>query len=254
MTNRAGISGLLLVVVLAGCGAPPPPRAVTAAPPARPAPAPAPAPEEAPDVELTTTVTTHGDDLVAFLERATDGRTLPEPTRSELLARRPQRGDRVTGFRIRTGPWTCFVQRAQRDDRATVVRTSPEGFLVVPIAWISDLLALPGPSREDVVAFYGALGRQLAKTGRASGLARFDNGNATELSLRLHELGEDDVEVVAERRFLRAGEYDPNAARVSIVGVQQVQTRARNRHRGVSAHDLLRTLAPEPSAPAPLAI
>lgn len=237
----------IVLIILTGCAAaPPPPSAPTVPTLVVPALTPA-APEAEPIVDLPTLVTTHTDDLLGFLDRATSPSGVPAMSRGELAEPRPSISDRVTGMRIRTGPWTCFVRRTKNDDRAAVMRSSPEGFLVVPLAWIAEVLVLPGAREDDLRAFYIALQRQLARTGHASGLARFDNGNAMTLSLGLRDLGPVDVELYADSRFLRAGTFDANASPLVIDGADRVQTRAKNHHRGVSVHDLLRDLRTDKS-------
>lgn len=226
---------ILVVVGVASAGCAPQRR-----PPVAPE---APPPQAEPEVvELPTLVTTRSGDVVEFLESTTAPTGIPESAKADLAVARPSAAGRVDAIRVRTGTFACFVRRTASDDRAAVLRTSAQGFLVVPTSWLAAVVMLPGAKADDVHAFYVAMQRELAQRGRATGLARFANGNAVEVTLSLRDLGETDAELVAERRFLRAGDYDPTRARITVEAVDGVRTIAKNRHRGVSIHDLLRDL------------
>lgn len=231
---------LVMVVAfgIAGCGgapakAPPPPSAAPSG--VREA-----APEEVPD-EVATVVTTSGDELVTFLERATSPEPLPVGAREGLRGVGPAAG-RVAETQIAMKRWRCFARRTARDARAAALRVSNEGFLVVPLTWIEAVLQLHGVKAEDARPWYAAMSRRLATTGRARGLARYGNGNASAIDLELRAVGKTDAELVAVARFMKAGEYDPRAYPSIIDGVDGVTTKTMNDHDGVSVLDLLRAL------------
>jgi len=246
MTHNMRNLGAFVLLATAGCQSAPPPVAPVA-PKIQTQPVTAEAPRADDDDDaLASTVTTSSVDLVSFLESAARPAHIPESTRDDLMEGRPLGRGHVTAMRFRAGPWTCFVRRTQADDRATLLRTSPEGFLVVPVAWLSQVVKLRGANEDEAHTFFVEARRALARTGRSVSLARFRNGNAVEVALSLHDVGGSDVEVVAEQRFLRAGEYDAGAPRITI---DKLQTNARNDHRGISVQDLLRALpAPQNDA------
>jgi hypothetical protein len=206
-----------------------------------------PALESPPPFELGTVVTTNGAELIASIERATSPERLSDAARESFLG--PMSDSRLTETRVRMGSFTCFARRTPKDLRAALLRNSKQGFVVAPIAWLAEVVQLPGVKPDDLRAWYAELSRQLATAGRASGLARFDNGNATAVALELRDLDRTDVEIVAESRFMRAGAYDPQAWGAVIGGAQNVKTKAMNEHRGVSVFDLLRKRPGETQAP-----
>jgi hypothetical protein len=198
-------------------------------------------------VELTTAVTTSGDELVASIERVTSPERLTPESRTSLLGPPPSDAG-TTETRVRMGSWTCFARRTSKDERAMVFRTSKHGFLVVPIAWLAEVVQLPGVKQDDARAWYSEMSGQLATSGRARGLVRFDNGNAVTVSLELHDLDRADDELIAETHFVKAGEYDPKTWGAVTGGAETVKTKAMNKHRGISVFDLLRKLPGEATA------
>ena len=151
-------------------------------------------------------------------------------------------------IQIPKGAWTCFAQRTPRDERAVVLRKSPAGFLVPPVAWLAEVIDVPGVSVDDARAWYVAMARRIAMTGRATSLVRYTNGNASSVVLELHAVEPNDAELVATSKFMKAGEYAPEKWETIVEGADGIKTKRMNDHRGVSVFDLLRKL---PGTPQP---
>lgn len=234
-----------------GCSAPkaapvtPPPAPLAAA-----APAPASAkglqpvlvepaiPAEAVATEIATTVTTSQDELISFVERTIGEGTLP-PVATTSLA---ERGAWTTRLSLHEGTWTCLARRTQADERAAVMRSSKNGFLVVPIAWMAKVVSITGAKDDDARAWYQAMSQRIATAGRATGLARFANGNAEAILLELRPLDDTDIALVVKTQFMKAGEFTADAWGPVITGAERVRTSRMNGHSGVSIVDLLREL------------
>lgn len=238
-----GLSGCTTEVVSPGVGAPATPKGSTAPGEARAA-------IGGPAIAWATTATLHADELVSFIDQSAGPDFLPPDVRRELTSGRGPKGDNAIETIVQRGEQRCFIRLTPRDGRAAVVPRSSRGFLMPSAAWMSAAVELVGGSTDGVQAFYGALGRRLGEAGRASGLARFDNGNAMVIDVELHDLEEGDVELIARSTFKRAGDYDPKAWEVTLDGATQVKTRSMNKHRGVSVFDMLRLLPP-PAKPTP---
>ncbi len=247
MKSNIGFSAALMVAAMTsivGCAT------ARAMPDARPAEIPIPV-QPAPaspvvDVELSAVVTTSDDELVAFIERAMSPQPLSSSARSDLRRPPPANGARRTKIDMPQAAWTCFAQRTTRDGRAAVIRRSTEGFLAPPIAWVAEVVELPGAKEGDARAWYLEISRRIATTGHATGLVRFGNGNATAVLFELRAIEPNDTELVATSRFFKAGEYAPEKWGPIVDGADGIKTRKMNEHQGVSVFDLLRKLPSEP--------
>lgn len=193
---------------------------------------------EAVDDELTTIVTTSDDELIAFVERRTSPETLAAD--SPLRERRPTNG--VQSTRIEMHDVACFARRTARDARGAIVRTSSHGFLIPPTTWMAEVVRLPGTTEDDARAWYKAMSQRLATSGRATGIAQFENGNAIAILLELRRVAPGDTELVAKTQFFKAGDYTVDAWGPVVRNARSVDTRAMNNHKGVSVFDLLRSL------------
>src|ERR1019366_8190897 len=93
---------------------------------------------------------------------------------------------------------------------------------------------------------------RLGTSGRASGIALFDNGNAMGLVLAELSSSDGDVAIFAQTKFFKAGAFDENAWGPSVhAGSTGVSTKDASGHAGLNAHDFLKKAleAPAPAMP-----
>ncbi|MFO0734320.1 MAG: hypothetical protein U0270_00500 [Labilithrix sp.] len=195
---------------------------------------------EAVEDELTTVVTPSDDELVTFVERVTSPEKIAPD--SPLRGRRPTDGVEATRIEMRRGTFACFARRTPRDARAAVIRSSSQGQLIPPLRWMAEVVRLPGATDDEARAWYKEMSRRIATTGRATGIARFDNGNAIAILIELRGVAPGDTELVAKTQFFEANAYSAEAWGPIVRGARSVETRKMNKHRGVSVFDLLRSL------------
>ena len=83
------------------------------------------------------------------------------------------------------------------------------------------------------------MARRIATTGHATVLGPYTNGNASSVVLELRTIEPNDTELVAQTKFMRAGEYAPESFGPIVDGaLDSIKTNRLNEHRGVSVFDL----------------
>jgi hypothetical protein len=194
-------------------------------------------------------VSNNGDELVVFVEKLIAPRSLPDNARESIRvpAAHGTASDTRTDL---SNNYVVFSKRRETDCRVMVMKKSADGKVIPAVSWLAKAIDFPGASKEARVTWYREMGRRLATAGRASGIATFDNGNGMGIVLEMKPLPDSgDVEVWAQTRFFKKGEYQPAAWGPVLAGASQVTTNRVDKHQGVTAFDLLKQLRAPGSTP-----
>ena len=248
------VCSLLVALFATGCAAQPPPAAPigTVGPTAqlfgpvlvKPA-------VDAEDVydDDATIETSNDDELLQFVGRRLErerGR-LTEESRTTLLHPAEPGRSYFVRLWLERGHSVVFALRTLHEVRAIVVPRTNDDRLIPSVAWMSLVLPVEGPGKEEKAAWYREILRRVATKGSATAIVLDPSGGATAVIAAIQPiLGDDkDVQLVARVRRLESGyaaqDWGPK------IGATKVAIGKMNGHEGVSIKDVLARLG-QPSA------
>jgi hypothetical protein len=211
----------------------------------------------------TTIDASSNDELIQFVRRRVErerGRLSQESEAKLMHPPEPGRGYFVRLWLDR-GHSVVFALRTPQFLRAVVVPRTNDDRLIPSVAWLSRVLSVEGPGKDEKRAWYREILRRVATNGKATAIVLDPSGGATAVIVAIQPtLGDDsDVQLVARARPL-----DPSYAGQDWgpkIGATKVTIGKMNGHEGVSVEDILATLgrptapaAPLPAAPPAVAV
>ncbi len=196
-------------------------------------------------------VSTSDDAVIRWVEEHA-GAALARGSR-EALAHHPGEPGRYWLSRVGRGGDTkvVFVLRRVSDTRAVIFATSDD-LLVPSVSWVGLALNVRSANGDELKAWQREMARRIATKRRATGIVVFPNGNAQAVILdeQPDERAAGDIQLVARRRFMKAGTFDPNVwgPRIAVDNEARVVTSKAGTHDGISVSDMMKR-APAPAAP-----